>query len=52
MLRDGEYIKLAMSQAVAHVQNVRGSACDCRAAAGEPLEMAACGDIAVVLRAV
>lgn len=50
--KDGEYIKLAVSQAIAHVQNVRGSVWDCSAAAGELLEMAACGDVAVVLRAV
>ena len=41
-----------MSQAVTHVQCVRGSVLDCSAAAGELLEMAACGDVAVVLRAV
>ena len=39
-----------MSQAVAHVQNVRGSVRDCSAAAGELLEMAACGDVAVVFK--
>ncbi len=45
-------MQLAVSQVVAHVQNVKGSVCDCNAAAGELLEMATCGDVAVVLRAV
>lgn len=50
-------IELAVRPAAAHVQNVRGSVCDCSAAAaaaaaGELLEIAACGDVAVCLRAV
>lgn len=46
-------IELAVRPAAAHVQNVRGSVCDySAAAAGELLEIAACGDVAVCLRAV
>lgn len=47
-------IELAVRPAAAHVQNVRRSVCDCSAAAaaGELLEIAACGDVAVCLRAV
>lgn len=46
-------IELAVRPAAAHVQNVRGSACDgSAAAAGELREIAARGDVAVCLRAV
>lgn len=49
--RDGDAMR-GSRDSCTHVENVRGSVGDCGAAAGEPLELAACGDVAVVSGAV